>query len=223
MTQRRNGAGWNADLAVGQKTAFTLMETERLSVWLAEQQQWHDLALLSLGTESLLRAQDLLGLRVRDLLYSDGVMRNIISRKQGKTKRGVFPALTKASQINLQRWLDMSGKQPDHYLFTRTKPNDTPAITRQHYAKQVKAWAVWLGHPPDDYSTHSIRRTKPVHLFWQAEAKGQGERMLVLLSKLLGHKSVDVTIDYLGITQRRATEVTLQHPMVKAAPQPKRR
>ena len=218
MNKRRNGAGWNADQPQGQKTAFTLSETDHLSDWLITQAAWHDLALLSLAVESLLRAEDLLALRVCDLHYSDGSMRDIIGRKQRKNQRGVFPALTPATKFNLQCWLQVSGKAPNHFLFTRTKAKAALPITRQHYARLVKRWAEQLGHPPDDYSTHSLRRTKPVHLFWQAEAKGQGERMLVLLSKLLGHKSVDVTTEYLGITQRRATEVTLAHPMVKAAP-----
>ena len=219
MVERNSGAGWNADLAQGQKLAFTLKETEQLSTWLIETEQWHDLAMMSLNVDSMLRAEDLLTLRVRDLHYSDGSMRDTFGRKQGKTRRGVFPGLTSQTKINLLRWLHASGKGWNHLLFTRHKQKpDALPITRQYYSKIIKSWAVELGHPPDEYSTHSLRRTKPEHLFWEAEAKGQGERMLVLLSKLLGHKSVDVTIEYLGITQRRATELTLKHPMVKAAP-----
>ena len=218
MTKRRSGAGWNADRLQGQKAAFTLAEVWQLSDWLAAECRWHDLALLSLANDSLLRCEDLLALRVRDLHYRDGAMRSIIGRKQGKTKRGVHPALTEQTKINLCCWLTFSGKQPQHFLFTRTKAIDAPPISRMQYARLIKSWAAHLGQPPEEYSTHSLRRTKPQHLFWEAEAKGQGERMLVLLSKLLGHKSVDVTTEYLGITQRRATAVTLAHPMVKAAP-----
>lgn len=220
MTKRRNGAGWNADLANGQKTAFTLPETKQLSDWFARQERWHDLALLSVALDSFLRAEDLLSLRVRDVNYSDGSLRQSIGWKQRKTKRAVHPELTAETQANLRIWVEASGKQPQHFLFTRSKPRDAKPITRPHFAKLIKQWAVWLGQPPDDYSTHSLRRSKPVHLFWQADADGQSERMLVLLSKLLGHKSVDVTTDYLGITQQRAAQWTWAHPMVNAAKLP---
>ena len=215
----RNGAGWNSGLTIGPKTEFTLAQTDQLSQHLIVNRRWHDLALLSLGLDSFLRAEDLLQLRVRDVCRPQGLIRDYIGRKTRKTGRTVYPVLTPRTKASLARWIEVSGKTSNHALFTRHKPKDASPITRPHYAELVKDWADWLGLPPEDYSTHSIRRTKPVHLFWEADQRGHGERILVLLAKLLGHKSIDVTMDYLGITQRRATELTLSCQMVAEIPE----
>ena len=208
------GAGWNSGVAVGQKWAFTVAETLKLSRNLAEQGNWHDLALLSLGNDSLLRAEDLLSLTVADVYYSTGKMRDTLGKRQGKTGRNVFPPLLNATKTHVAHWIKSSGKRQHHALFTRSKPIDTPPITRRTYSLVVKGWAEWLGQPPEMYSTHSVRRTKPEYIFWEAERQGRGEQVLVLLSEMLGHKSVEVTTRYLGINQKRATELWQRYPMI---------
>lgn len=40
-----------------------------------------------------------------------------------------------------------------------------------------------------------------------------------MISRLLGHKSIAVTIEYLGINQKKAEAASLRHPMVKGNPQ----
>lgn len=196
----RNGAGWNRQKAVGQKMAFTLTETQRIEKYLLGLENWHDLALFSLGLDSFLRAGDLLALRVSDVTYSTGAVRSTLAKVQQKTKRGVFPELAPEVMDYVAHWIAISGK----------------AITRAQYARVVKGWAVWLGHAPDSYSTHSIRRTKPVHMYWAGEK-------LSLISKLLGHKSEVATLEYLGITQKKAAEASRRHPMLMGHPdRPKR-
>ncbi len=144
MTKRRNGAGWNADLAIGQKTAFTMSETKQLSDWFARQERWHDLSLLSVALDSFLRAEDLLSLRVRDVTYSDGSLRESIGRKQRKTKRAVHPELTTETQANLRIWTEASGKQPQHYLFNSdVDPGRTTLQVRSNSGAFAKApWAL---------------------------------------------------------------------------------
>jgi len=206
---------WNSGRAMGQKKEFEMSEVKTLSRHFIDTQNWHDLALISLAIDSMLRGEDLLALRVEDVRYSNGQIRDHLGRQQQKTKRGVFPALTIATKVHVALWIKVSGKKAHHALFTRTKEINTSSICRSRYADIVKDWAEFLGHPPDDYSTHSLRRTKPIHLFWKAEKRGKGEQMLVILSKLLGHKSINATVEYLGITQKRATEVTLNCTMVE--------
>lgn len=115
------GAGWNSGVAVGQKWAFTVAETLKLSRHLAQQSNWHDLALLSLGNDSLLRAEDLLSLTVADVFYSTGKMRDYLGKRQGKTGRNVFPPLLTATKTHVAHWIKSSGKRQHHALFTRTK------------------------------------------------------------------------------------------------------
>ncbi len=194
---RRNGAGWNKDRSQGVKQHFTLAETRQISHWLLAQENWHDIALFSLALDSMLRSVDLLKLRVRDVCYADGRVRMTISVKQKKTGRPVRPELTDATREALVHWIAFSGKRSDEFLFTRTKKGrDAKPITRKHLSSLVKQWAEWLGHPPDDYASHSLRRTKGVILYEAGEKVAD-------ISKAYGHASEASTLAYLGIDQRR--------------------
>ena len=211
MTQTKKGKrkSWNSGLAIGQKSAFTLAGTLQTEADLLSQENWHDLALQALGLDSMLRAGDLLQLQVRYVQYPDGQMRSKVATKQQKTQRSVFPALTEATQNYLWCWIEVSQKSPNDFLFTRKKKGENlRPITRSHYADLVKGWAENLGHYPSDYSTHSIRRSKPVHMYEAGED-------IALISKLLGHKSIAVTVEYLGITQSKADAASLRYPMIK--------
>lgn len=205
--KKTHGGGWNKDQAVGPKSAFKLGEVEQIGRYLVRDQSWHDLCLLAL--DSMLRACDLLALTVADVTYPDGTVRQQLRRKQKKTKHNVYPALTPTTRRYLAQWIETSGKQPHHFLFTRSKANDQAAIGRGQYAKVVKTWAEWVGRYSGEYSTHSIRRTKPRHMYKNGED-------IVLISRLLGHKSAAVTMDYLGIEQDQADAATLRHEMLGA-------
>ncbi|MGB0905605.1 MAG: tyrosine-type recombinase/integrase, partial [Mangrovicoccus sp.] len=114
----------------------------------------------------------------------------------------------------LQKWLKISGKTSGDLVFTRTKPAGDRAISRPHYAEIIKTWAIWLGHEPALYSSHSIRRSKPAHMYWAGED-------IALISRLLGHKSIASTIEYLGITQSKAEAAALRHEMMRGPKGPK--
>ena len=192
-----NGAGWNKGRSQGVKIHFTPAEINQLSHLLIAQENWHDYALLSLSLDSMLRSVDLLNLQVRDLCYSNGQVRTKISARQKKTARPVHPELTGVTRKAVAHWISVSGKRRDEYLFTRTKKHrDAKPITRKHLSSLVKQWAGWLGHPPDDYASHSLRRTKGL-LMYQA-----GERVADI-AKAYGHAAEASTLAYLGIDQAR--------------------
>lgn len=208
---KQHGGGWNKDKAVGPRSAFKRKEVQQIGRYLLRDQAWHDLCLFSLGLDSMLRACDLLALTVADVSYPDGTVRQQLRRKQQKTKHNVYPALTPATRRYVEHWIKISGKQPHHFLFTRSKAIDQPAIGRGQYAKVVKLWADWVGRYPGEYSTHSIRRTKPRYMYKQGED-------IVVISRLLGQKSVSVTMDYLGIEQDAADAATLRHELLAGLP-----
>jgi integrase len=215
MTQKPTGGGWNKDLVVGQKRAFSLEEIALIEAHLLQTRNWHDLALLSFGLDTMFRSGDLLNTRVLQIQYPNGPVRTLIARRQTKTRHVVNPVLTEQTQSYLRRWLEVSGKQSQDFVFTRSKPRDARHISRSHYADIVKSWAEFLGHNPQDYSTHSVRRSKPAHMYWAGED-------IALISRLLGHKSIASTIEYLGITQVKAETAALRHPMMRGAIKPGR-
>ena len=94
MVKRKS---WNSDRSIGPKQEFSAYQILTIEQYLLRDQQWHDLALLSLGLDSLLRGGDLIRLKVHDVIWPDGNVRKKIDARQQKTKRGVFPTLTKAT------------------------------------------------------------------------------------------------------------------------------
>lgn len=169
---------------------------------------WHDLALFSLALDSLLRSCDLLRLKVADLTYADGRMRQNLNLKQRKTKNNVRPELTPNTQRHLQHWIEWSGKSRNDYLFTRKKQSDALPITHKHFVSLVKSWAILLGLPPDDYAAHSLRRSKAIALY-------RAGAPIAELSEALGHKTEASTLRYLGVTQDRVRKVMLSLDMTK--------
>lgn len=203
---RRNGAGWNKGKSQGQKVHFTLVETIQLSDHLRQRRNWHDLALLLVGLDTLLRSCDLLKLRVAEVTYSNGRVRRKLNLKQQKTSNTVVPTLTPSTQKHLAQWIVFSGKAPHHFLFTRTKAIGTNPICHKHLVSLIKSWAVWLGHPPDEYAAHTLRRSKAIALYRAGAPMAE-------LSEALGHKSQASTLRYLGITQERVSQIMLSLDM----------
>lgn len=198
---------WNAGVIVGQKRAFTLDEIAAIETKLLAEENWHDLALLSFGLDTMFRASDLLATQVWQVKFPNGPLRTLIARRQQKTRHIVNPVLTPTTRRYLHQWLEVSSKTGQDFLFTRYKAASAKPISRPHYAEIIKAWAAWLGHEPSEFSSHSIRRSKPAHMYWQGED-------IALISRLLGHKSIANTIEYLGITQHKAEAAALRHSMM---------
>ncbi len=202
---------WNAGQIVGQKRAFSSEDLAQIEARLLAVENWHDLALLSFGLDTMFRASDLLATQVWQVRYPQGPVRTLIARRQQKTRHIVNPVLTPQTRHYLRKWLGVSGKNAADHVFTRSKRSDGSPITRAHYADLIKTWATWLGHTPAEFSSHSIRRSKPAHMYWAGED-------IALISRLLGHKSIANTIEYLGITQHKAESAALRHSLM-AGPQ----
>lgn len=207
-TQTGGRTPWNKGVVAGQKRAFTLEEIGQVEAVLTAAENWHDLALLSFGLDTMFRASDLLSTRVWHVTYPNDSVRTLIARRQRKTRHVVNPVLTSTTRDYVRRWLQESGKASQDYVFTRLKEPSAEPISRSHYADLIKNWASWLGHEPAEFSSHSIRRTKPAHMYWAGED-------IALISRLLGHKSIAATIEYLGITQAKAETAALRHPMMR--------
>lgn len=203
--KKRNGAGWNKNRSQGRKSHFTPSEVDFLIQTLVWEENWHDLALLTVAIDTALRACDLLKLKVEDVCYTTGQIRQKLPQQQQKTGRPVEPVLTPDTQKALAHWIDVSGKARDAYLFTRTKTgHNARPISRLHLSRLVKQWAQMLGHAPDDYACHSLRRTRGVEMY------AAGERVADI-SRMYGHICEASTLYYLGITQARVTEMCLRY------------
>jgi integrase len=189
---------WNKGKAVGQKAPFTPEQVYIIRQLLHAEGQLRDLALFNTAIDTLLRASDLLTLKVEDVTDHYGAVMEECSVRQHKTQATHTVLLLEHSRRALERWLAASRKQPWDYLFTaQGKP--TP-ISRVRYSKLVKKWAAYARLDPRKYSTHSLRRTKSSVVY---ERTGN----LEVCRQILGHHSIANTALYLGVDKRQALHV----------------
>ncbi len=206
-------AVWNANKPAGERIAFTIIETQKIMSVLQRQRNHHDYALFCCGVDSMLRGVDLLRLTVADVLDENGDIKDELLWKQKKTSEKVEASLTPATQAALKHWIEWSNKRPNDYLFTRTKnPHGSPHIQPDRCRKLVKQWAQLIGLSPDQYSTHSLRRTKPVFLY------EYGFSDIATIAEMLGHKNTATTLRYLGITKAKVKRHALRGDILTRDP-----
>jgi len=195
---------------VGERIAFKIDEAQKIAKALKRKRQHHDCALFSCGVDSMLRGGDLLELRVRNVTDAAGIITDTALWRQDKTDENVDLTLTPCTEEALRYWIEFSGKGPDDFLFTRKKPLiGSRPIKPGRYREVVKEWAVLIGLPPEQYSTHSLRRTKPMFLY------KYGFSDIATIAFMLGHKDTATTLRYLGITKEEARRHALRGDIFK--------
>ena len=157
--------------------------------------------LLNLSVDLMLRASDLLALRVSDVITKNGSIKTEVKVKQKKTGKSTLPIpLSKTSLRAIAKHL--SGKPLDDYIFKGQMYNFTKKpITSQQYARIVKSWVNSIG--VDDlspYSTHSMRKTKASVIYMETKD-------VEACRRLLGQSSVIATSAYLGVTDDSALKL----------------
>ena len=184
----------------GQMRPFTPEQVTMLEVLLRQDGSWtalRDLALLRVGIDSMLRSSDIVKLCVRDICH-DGEVVAEFAVKQRKTSKVVKCDLSEKTRAALGHWLAANaGMAADDRIF---------AITTRQHQRIVKSWCALLKLDGALYSTHSIRRTKPAHLY--AKTKN-----LAAVKELLGHANVAATGVYLGVTSDDARALAKQFPI----------
>ncbi len=202
---------WNKARAVGQRKAFEPDQVRVIATYLFTEHRRQELCLFTLGIDTMLRAKDLLALRVSDIEDPQNAVSDTFGWQQSKTKLGVFPALTPTSKQAALEWIKDSRKGPDDFLFTGHKAATAGAISTSVYRGLVKSWVEAIGLNASPYSSHSLRRTKPIHLY---RCGVPVER----IAKLLGHKDTQTTLVYLGVTLAQAQEDARRNDLFAASP-----
>jgi integrase len=113
-------------------------------------------ALWSLFYQSLVQAQAL----------SSGRVRSRAMVVQKKTGRPVQFELLEASRGSILIWLERRGGALDEFVFPSRIDHAKHISTRQ-YARLVDEWVTRIGLRPEDYGTHSLRRTKASIIYKQ--------------------------------------------------------
>ena len=189
----------------GQKRPFTFDELVYLNFRLKEnvgkkRLGLRDLVLFSVEIDTLLRAENGLSLKVKDVMNSLGDVREFIDIEQCKSHRPVTCALTIVTQERLRQWISEQKLKPDDFLFPG-KYEDTH-LGRGQLANIVKSWAKMLGKPPENYATHSLRRSKAA-IAWGKHHDAEEVRIL------LGQQSIACVHAYLGVFREQALKTAL--------------
>ena len=184
------------------KRAFSPKQIQTLRKVLTDNPR--DFALLNFAVDSCLRSSDILSLRVSDVQTPWGEIRNELEIKMKKTGKRVRCRLGEISQDALERWIKFDGKESDDFVFTSMRGGKKTPITSIAYRKIVKRWCEECGWDGNFYSTHSLRRTTPAHLYKQTKD-------LRTCQILLGHSSISSSAVYLGIEETDAFQLIEQH------------
>ena len=149
-----------------------------------------DRALFDLAIDSKLRGCDLVKIRIGTLVAGPNIRARSMVIQQ-KTGRPVQFEITADARASLLAWLERRGGSPDDFAFpSRTHP--AGHLSTRQYARLVDEWVIAIGLRPEEYGTHSLRRTK-ASLIYKATSN------LRAVQLLLGHSKIENTVRYLGV------------------------
>ncbi len=181
---------WNTGFKIGPKKAFQAKEVWEIRFHLQNRGLVRDRALFDLAIDSKLRGCDLVRIRIGDVA-AGGEIRRRATVIQQKTGRPVQFEITETARESLSAWLKVRGGCLEDFVFP-SRLTRCPHIGTRQYARLVNEWVEAIGLPPEEYGTHSLRRTKASLIY-----KKTGNLRAVQI--LLGHTKIESTVRYLGV------------------------
>lgn len=178
----------------------------RISEYLIGHKRFRDNMLFIVGINFGLRVSDLLSLRFSNIINPNCTFKDTFAILEKKTKNTrkhkknryitINTAVIEAVTLYLENTSDV---RLSDYMFrseSRNGSNNNVPLARYSVERILKGIA-------DDLdlnmkvSTHTLRKTWAYH---QMVMSNNDSRKLLLLSKMMGHSSVSITLDYIGIT-----------------------
>ena len=189
---------WNEGRLLGAKRALKQQQVWAIRFWLDQHRRLRDRALFDFAIDSKLRGCDVVRIRIGDVV-SGGRVRDRAIIVQQKTKRPVQFELMDTARKTMRAWLERRGGSLDNYVFPSRNDYMAHMSTRQ-YARLMHEWVTGIGLQPQEYGTHSLRRTKASIIY-----KATGNLRAVQI--LLGHAKIESTVRYLGVDVEDALEL----------------
>ncbi|WP_341991305.1 tyrosine-type recombinase/integrase [Azorhizobium sp. AG788] len=181
---------WNAGKLVGAKRALKVKQIWLIRFFLDREERMRDRALFDLAIDSKLRGCDLVKMKIGSLVSGSAIRARSMVVQQ-KTGRPVQFEITADTRASLLAWLKRRGGSIDDYAFPSRVNHEGHLSTRQ-YARLVDEWVTAIGLRPEEYGTHSLRRTKAALIY-----KATGNLRAIQI--LLGHTKIENTVRYLGV------------------------
>ena len=192
---------WNQGKLVGQKQPLKLKEICAIRIRLEIAGRVRDLVLFNLAIDSKLRSCDLITLKIKDIANGRTVSKRamVVQRKTGTP---VQFEITRQTRESLEVWIRIANLNHDDYLF-KSRLRHSLHLSKRQYSRIVKSWISGIGLDSTIYGTHSLRRTKVTLIYRRT-------KNLRAVQLLLGHKSLESTVKYLGIEVDDALELAEQ-------------
>ncbi|WIJ26413.1 tyrosine-type recombinase/integrase [Devosia sp. RR2S18] len=181
---------WNAGKQVGAKRALKIRQIWSIRFFLDREGRMRDRALFDLAIDSKLRGCDLVQIKIGTLV-AGGAIRARSMVTQQKTGRPVQFEISADTRASLLSWLERRGGSVDDYVFP-SRVNVAGHLSTRQYARLVDEWVIAIGLRPEEYGTHSLRRTKASIIY-----KATGNLRAIQI--LLGHAKIENTVRYLGV------------------------
>ena len=158
-----------------------------------------DYLLFVFGINSALRISDLLSLKVKDVLNSQGDIRDHFKIRTSKTKRELKILINDSVKKALDKYFAREKfPDPEDYLF---KSQTGQQLDRIRAWTLIKKWIKAVGLDPTNYGTHTLRKT------WGYHSRKNFGIPIELISEKLGHSSNAVTKRYIGISQEEINNI----------------
>ena len=190
----------------------SLDEIMRISTYLIEKKRWRDNMLFIVGINFGLRASDLRLLRFCNLINDNLTFKDSFPVLEKKTKNTrkvkknryitINTAVVEAVTLYLE---NTPGVRLSDYLF-RSNSNRGKNVNQPIAVRSINHILYGIAEElglSEKVSTHTLRKTFCYH---QMVMSNNDPRKLLLLSKMLGHSSVSITLDYIGITGEEIEE-----------------
>lgn len=178
----------------------------RISEYLIENGRYRDNMLFILGINFGLRVSDLRSIRFLDLINDNLTFKDTFpvfeqkTRNTRRRKKNRYITINRAVIEAVTLYLENTdGVCLSDYLFRSESSKDgnkNVPLHRVSIDRILKGIAADLGLNMR-VSTHTLRKTFCYH---QMVMSNNDPRKLLLLSKMMGHSSVSITLDYIGIT-----------------------
>jgi integrase len=182
----------------GIKEALTPDDVNLIGRQLASKGLWREYTLFRTGIDSMLRACDLVRLKIDDVVDWRGHVLEEIEIEQKKTSEQVAALLTQRTREAIKRWIAEGDLLSGVWLFPGGRAGEH--LSESQYRRIAKGWFEMAGLDVRKFSTHSIRRTKASQIY---EQTGN----LEVIRQLLGHTSLKHTQKYLGVDRRKAMKI----------------
>ena len=184
----------------------------RISEYLIEKKRWRDNMLFIVGINFGLRASDLRLLRFSNLINDNLTFKDtfpILEKKTKNTRKHrknryvtINTAVIEAVTLYLEHTPGVSLSDSMFRSLSNNGSKENKPIAVQNINQLLYGIARDL-NLSCKVSTHTLRKTFCYH---QMVMSNNDPRKLLLLSKMLGHSSVSITLDYIGITGEEIEE-----------------